>query len=219
MKSFPSSMLLLILALPLMAGEAASDRLVEVGNLVYAGTKTSKCFSDAFLKDVAKDAKIATAPAYVVTKAAEPQQLARVGFAVMTGEGAFTLTTPERTALKDWLGKGGFLLASASCSSPEWGASLRREVATMFGSQALIDINANHPVFSTVHDLGSGPLKKHDGTARFLGVLIDGRLSLLFSPEGLNDTGNVPGCCCCGGNEVKNARQVVANALVYSLVE
>jgi hypothetical protein len=48
----------------------------------------------------------------------------------MTGEGAFSLTDDERKNLKAYLEKGGFLLASAGCSSKDWatpsGAKWRR---------------------------------------------------------------------------------------------
>ena len=47
---------------------------------------------------------------------------------------------------------------------------------------------------------------------------IDGKIVLIFSKDGLNDTGKVGGnCCCCGGNEIKNARQINVNLLAYTL--
>ncbi len=46
-----------------------------------------------------------------------------------------------------------------------------------------------------------------------------GRLAAVFSPFGLNDTGNAGGgCCCCGGNELKNAKQINANIVAYALI-
>jgi hypothetical protein len=54
--------------------------------------------------------------------------------------------------------------------------------------------------------------------AHLEGLEIDGRIALIFSPDGLNDTGKAgPKCCCCGGNEVQNARQVNVNLLAYTL--
>ncbi|MFM2092806.1 MAG: hypothetical protein RLZZ127_3295, partial [Planctomycetota bacterium] len=191
---------------------------IQVGNLVYAKTKTSKCFSEAFMTTVAKRTAIPVASRYTTVHSGKADELARVGFAIMTGEGAYTLAAGERDALRDWMDRGGFLLASASCSSPEWSASFRREIERIFGAGCLVELDATHPVFSTLHDLSSLPTK-HEGNARFYGVIRDGRLACLFSPEGLNDTANVAGCCCCGGNEVKDAQAVVANAFVYALVE
>ena len=212
--------LLLVIGLfaRLGAATAATDstvsapRTIEIGNLIYAGTKSSKCFSDAVLKALRKDAQLDTPDKYTVTKLAEREGMARIAAALMTGEGSFTLTAPERVVLKDWLERGGFLIASSSCSSKEWSVSFRAEAEKIFGKGALVSVAADHPLFSTVYQLKSMPLRS-DGSARFEGVMIDGRLACLFSPEGLNDTAQVQGCCCCGGNEVKNAQQVVANAL------
>ena len=81
-----------------------------------------------------------------------------------------------------------------------------------------MSLASDHPLFRTLNDLTNIPLR-HDGAARFEGLILDGRLACLFSPEGLNDTAHVNGCCCCGGNEVVNAEAVVSNALVYALVE
>jgi hypothetical protein len=211
-------LLLVMLVLPALAADLP-PRQVQVGNLVYAGTKTSTCFSDAFISGVARDAGIVLASKFLTVKAAKADDLAQVGFAIMTGEGAFTLQPQERTHLKAWLENGGFLLASAGCSSKEWSASLRGEITQMFGAKALTAVSAEHPLFQTFYDVRSLSLTKSSGVARFEGVIVDGRLVCLFSHEGLNDTAEVKGCCCCGGNEVANARQVVANALVYALVE
>jgi hypothetical protein len=199
-------------------GDEVQPRRIEIGNLVYAGTKTSKCFSDAVLMTLRREANLDIAEHYTVTRLSERSELARVGAALMTGEGAFTLTAPERVALKDWLERGGFLLASASCSSPEWTASFRAEAERVFGKGALVAVGGDHPLFSTLYPLKNFSLS-HTGTARFQGIVLDGRLVCLFSPEGLNDTHKVAGCCCCGGNEVEKAQQVVANALIYALVE
>jgi Domain of unknown function (DUF4159) len=193
-------------------------RQVQVGNLVYAGSKTSKCFSDSFLASVLKDSGINMETRFTLVKSASSTDLAGVGFAVMTGEGAFVMTADERKNMKAWLENGGFLLASAGCSSKEWAASLRSEITQMFGNKALTAVTKEHPLFQTIYDVRSTTLK-HDGQARFEGLILDGRLACLFSPEGLNDSSKVDGCCCCGGNEITNAHQIVANALVYALVE
>ena len=41
---------------------------------------------------------------------------------------------------------------------------------------------------------------------------------LILSPDGLNDTANAgPSCCCCGGNEIKSAKEINVNLLAYAL--
>lgn len=196
----------------------ADDHLIEVGNLVYSGNKTSKCFSDSFLGEVRNASPITTATAFKPIRLDDREQLFSVPFAIMNGQGTFTLTDEERDQLKTYCASGGFLLASAGCSDADWGRCMRRELVTTFGEQALVEVKTTHPLFHTLFDIERVPLKSN-ADARFEGVELDGRLVCLFSREGLNNTAKVQGCCCCGGDEVKTASQVVANALVYSLVE
>jgi hypothetical protein len=54
------------------------------------------------------------------------------------------------------------------------------------------------------------------------GLEIDGKIVMVYSPEGLNDTANAnksggKNCCCCGGNEVKNSQQINVNIFTYAL--
>ena len=197
---------------------ATEDHLVTVGNLIYAGNKTSKCFSDSFLKEVRDASPITTAAAFTPIRLDDQEQLCSVPFVIMNGQGAFSLSDVEREALKDFCTSGGFMLASAGCSDADWGRSMRRELVATFGEKALIEVKTTHPLFHTLFNIDKVPLKS-SVDARFEGIELDGRLVCLFSPEGLNNTAKVQGCCCCGGDEVKVASQVVANALVYSLVE
>ena len=98
-------------------GESGSDA-VECANVIYAGTKSSVCFSEEFLSAVASETSISTSRKFRPVKLGE-RELFRFPFAVMTGEGTFALTEDERRNLKQYLEKGGFLLASAGCSSRE----------------------------------------------------------------------------------------------------
>jgi hypothetical protein len=40
---------------------------------------------------------------------------------------------------------------------------------------------------------------------------------VIYSQDGLNDSHNTPGCCCCGGSENPNAVQINVNILAYAL--
>jgi hypothetical protein len=213
--------LLLAAALAQSAAAATTDpdaRLVRVGNLIYAGDQTSVCFSDRFLTTVQIDAGINTEKRMHAVRLAQADELMATPFVIMNGQNAFTLPEAERVMLKRYLTGGGFLLASAGCSSEQWSSSLRRELELIFGAGCLKPLPANHPLLSTLLVITDLSLS-HGGTAQFDGIEIDGRLVCLFSKEGLNDTEHTQGCCCCGGNEVHKAEEVVANALVYALVE
>ena len=75
-----------------------------------------------------------------------------------------------------------------------------------------------HPVFRTVHTIESADLSKSTGTATLQGLELNGKLAVIFSPHGLNDTHHTDGCCCCGGNEIANAIRINMNILVYALI-
>jgi hypothetical protein len=195
---------------------AAREGLVQCANLVYARNKSSVCFSDKFLRRLKDDTDIHTEDRFRRVKL-ESDELFDYPFAIMTGEGHFRLTEAQRKNLRRYLERGGFLLASAGCSSSQWDRSFREELGKVFGDRKLEKLSMDHVIFRTVHDIHR-LRSKHPTKIHLEGLTIDGRLVLVYSDEGLNDTSNAgKGCCCCGGNEILNAQDVNANILAYAL--
>ena len=200
---------------PVSAGGEASS-VVQVANLIYAGTKTSECFADHFLSRAEKDSAISTSRRLHSVKLASAE-IFNYPILIMTGEGEFTLLEQERENLRNFIERGGFLLSSAGCSSDEWDRSFRREMATVFANRELQPLGQDHLVFHTVYDVEK--LEAKHGTPKPLqGIHFGTRLGVLYSQDGLNDTSNTKGCCCCGGNEITNAEEINVNILVYSLL-
>lgn len=194
-----------------------ADALIKCANLIYAGSKSSTCFSDKFLSTAQKETNVDTERKFKQVKLSK-DELFEYPFAVMTGEGTFSLLEQERINLKSYLTRGGFLLSSAGCSSQEWNQSFRREIKRVFPEYELKKISMDHKIFSTVFDVTSVRLKKSSGTATLEGLEIDGKIVLIYSPEGLNDTANAGGgCCCCGGNEIKNSQEINVNVFTYAV--
>jgi len=192
-----------------------SDGVVQVANLVYATTKSSECFSDHFLVQSEQDSSISTSRRFHAIKLAS-DEIYNFPLVIMTGEGAFTLPDAERENLRRFIERGGFLLASSGCSSKEWDTSFRREMAETFASNPMATLDLTHPVFHTVYDIDS--IEAKHGVAKSLeGISFEGRLGVLYSQDGLNDTQHTNGCCCCGGNEIKNCIQINVNILAYAL--
>jgi hypothetical protein len=193
------------------------DGIVQVANLVYAGTKSSRCFADHFLIKAEKETAISTSRRFHAVKLAD-DDLFEFPLVIMTGEGDFQLSDRERENLRRYVERGGFLLASAGCSSTEWDRAFRREIALVFSDQSLEPIDLSHPIFHTVYDI-TQLSTSHGGTPRpLVGVSIGGRLGVIYSPDGLNDTQHTQGCCCCGGNELSRAIEINVNILAYSLL-
>ena len=191
------------------------EDVAKCANLIYAGSKSSVCFSDKFLTTVEKETNIVADKKFTPVKLAS-KELFDYPFAIMTGEGTFALPEQERKNLKSFLTRGGFLLVSAGCSSVEWDQSFRREIKQMFPDTPLKKIAMAHPLFRTVFEIKTIQLK-HGGTTLLEGVELDGKIVLIYTSEGLNDTPNVKGCCCCGGNEIKNCQEINVNIFSYAL--
>ncbi len=193
-----------------------SDSVVQIANLIYAGVKSSQCFSDHFLASAERDSAISTSRRFHAVKLSS-DEIYNFPMVIMTGEGEFQLTGAERENLREYLNRGGFLLASASCSSPEWNQSFRRELATLFPDNPATQLTSEHPVFNTVHQIRSLEAK-HGEPKPLEGVSFQGRLAVIYSEDGLNDTEHAQGCCCCGGNEITNCVEVNVNILAYALL-
>jgi hypothetical protein len=192
------------------------EGVVQVANLIYAGVKSSHCFSDHFLIAAEKTSTISTSRRFHAVKLSSTE-LFDYPLVIMTGEGDFSLTDEERQNLRSYVERGGFLLASASCSSQEWNRAFRTEMSRIFKDHPLRVIPMDHPLFNTVTKITS--LKARHGTPRPLeGVTLGGRLGVVYSQDGLNDTAHTQGCCCCGGNEIVNCVEVNVNILAYAVI-
>lgn len=192
------------------------DGIVQVANLVYAGVRSSRCFSDHFLIRAEKETTISTSRRFHAVKLAS-DDLYEYPLVIMTGEGSFRLPDSERESLRRYVERGGFVLASAGCSSDEWNRSFRSEMAEIFADHPLQEIKMDHPIFHTVKDINELQTK-HGEPKPLEGISLGGRIGVLYSHDGLNDTGHTQGCCCCGGNEIRNAEEINVNILAYALI-
>jgi len=189
---------------------------LQCGNLVYCGNKSSVCFADRFLTDVARQTNLRVTTNFCPVKL-DSDALFDCPFCVMSGNETFTLSQRERDNLKKYLMNGGFLLASPGCSDEKWDKSFRQELKIIFPEYALTKIPMKHPVFSVVHEIPR-LTDKHGKQVMLEGMEINGRLVLVYSSEGLNDVERAKGCCCCGGNEIVNPVRVNVNVFTYALL-
>ena len=211
--------MLIIFAVGLLSAALAKENTVKCANLIFAGTQTSRCFSDEFLSVAQKKTAIGTERHFQSVKLAS-DELFKFPFVMITGESDFFFSKAERENLKKYLESGGFMLASAGCSSKKFDDSFRREIKTIFGDKAFKPIPKDHVIFRTVNKIEKLDLRHSEGGAppELLGMEMNGKIVLVYSPHGLNDTSNTEGCCCCGGNEISNSLDVNVNVLVYALL-
>jgi hypothetical protein len=196
-----------------VGGEAES--IVQVANLIYAGSKSSRCFSDYFLIQAEKASSISTSRRFHSVKL-DSEELFSFPLVIMTGEGSFMLPQKERDNLQKYIEGGGFLLASAGCSSQDWDRSFRDEMSRILPKAPLQQIGLDHPIFHMVYDI-MNLTGAHGATRELEGITIRGHIGVVYSQDGLNDTQHSQGCCCCGGNEITNAIEINVDILAYAL--
>ena len=85
-----------------------------------------------------------------------------------------------------------------------------------FADHPLRPIDMGHPMFHTVYEIRR-LTAKHGEPRPLEGISLGGRMGVVYSQDGLNDTPHTQGCCCCGGNEILNAIEVNVNILAYAL--
>jgi hypothetical protein len=190
--------------------------LLQCGNLIYAGNKSSVCFADNFLADVEKQTNLRVNKKFCPVRL-DAEALFDYPFCVMSGNESFALTQKEREQLHRYLTQGGFLLVSPGCSDETWNKSFRQEMKVCFPEYALQEIPMTHPVFSVVNSI-SRLTEKHGKAVALEGIEINGRLALVYSKDGLNDVEHASGCCCCGGNEVADPARVNVNVFTYAVL-
>jgi len=186
--------LLLAITAVMMSVVSAKEGAVQCGNLIYAGTKTSECFSDEFLTTVQQKTSVSTERRFKAVKMSS-DELFKFPFVIMTGEGDFSLTGKERENLKKYLDNGGFLLASPSCSDEDWAKAFEREIKRIYVDNSMTDIKQDHGLFKTIFTINE--LKCKSGkTTKLQGITVNEKLVVCYTPDGLNDTSHTEGCCC-----------------------
>ena len=84
--------LLLLVALARSGAlEEEEGSKVKCANLVYAVNKSSVCFSDRFLRRLELETNVRTDPVFAKARL-DSHEIYQYPFAIMTGEGGFTLT-------------------------------------------------------------------------------------------------------------------------------
>ncbi len=101
----------------------------------------------------------------------------------MTGHGNVAFTAEERRALREYLLRGGLLIADDNYGMD---ASFRREIRELFPNHALNELPNSHPVFSAHYSFPRGLPKvhEHDGKpSQAFGIQVGGRTVLFYSYE------------------------------------
>jgi hypothetical protein len=152
----------------------------------------------------------------------------------MHGRRSFRFTAAERTALKNYLDRGGFLFADAICANADFASSLRAELKAIYPELTFSRIPPSHPMFSeefrgfnlqsvTLRDpeirVEGDPLSaKLVKTTPLLEELeIDGRIAVVLSPYDISCALEKGASMECKGYIPADAARIGANVLLYAL--
>lgn len=188
---------------------------IHCGNLVYGEGKTAICFAQKFLQKAGEETGLRISKKFVRVNLAK-DEVFNTPFCIFTGQDDFVLSSLEQSNLKRYLENGGFILASPGCSDKSWNKAFKREIAKALPGYQLTQLPMEHELFSTVETIRK--LTVRGKKTHLQGITVNGRLALVYSPEGLNDARNAKGCCCCGGAEIKQSQQINVNAVAYALL-
>ena len=215
-KHLSSIISLSLLAAFCFSAQTLAQNLGEVkcANLIYGKNQTSVCFSSDFMDDIDSKTNINTDGKFTQVRL-DSDNLFEYPFSVMTGEGKFKLSPKQQESLKTYLTHGGFVVASSGCSCRDWASSFETEIRKVFPENRMKKVGMDHPIFHSYFDIHH----LEDASGGLKGLEVDGKIVLIFSSDGLNDSSNADNddCCCCGGSEIDNARKVNVNLLVYAL--
>lgn len=105
-------------------------------------------------------------------------------FIFMTGHGNVKFSENELINLRDYCNRGGFLYIDDDYGMDK---SIRTEIAKLFPNSQLVELPANHAIFSCYYNLQDGLPKTHkheDNRPQAFGIFDDyGRLMLLYTYE------------------------------------
>ena len=152
----------------------------------------------------------------------------------MHGRTAFQLTDAERQRLKQFVERGGMLLADSICASRAFSESFRREMAAIFPDRKLERIPATDPLLSTTYggfDLKSVSRRDPETAARgqpieatvrktppdLEGVKFGDRWGVVFSQYDLSCALEKQNSLECRGYTREDAARIGLNVVLYSL--
>jgi hypothetical protein len=103
-------------------------------------------------------------------------------FVHMTGHGNVVFSNIERENLRTYLLGGGFLHIDDNYGMDEF---IRPEIKKLFPNLELVELPYDHPIFHQTYDFNGLPkIHEHDDKRpQAFGVIIDGRLALLYTYE------------------------------------
>lgn len=157
----------------------------------------------------------------------ESPRLFDVPFIYLTGHQNFEFTVSERANLKQYLLRGGVLLAEACCGRETFDVAFRREINKTIGSE-LDRIQTDSPLYlfpNNVQSISPSPalLNRMKTTGKIqpnlFGYQINGTFSIIYSPNGICCGWELAQCPYCKGYQNSDSLALGVNILSYVITQ
>ena len=155
----------------------------------------------------------------------EDPRIGQYPLVFMTGHYDFEFTEREVSNLRDYLDRGGLLVASAAAGLRPFANAFRREMSKLYPDNGLVKLPPSHPLFARgwmrVEEVEYTPPALRDDPLlaypEFHGLFIDGRLAALFTPYDVMSGVNHEPNPYVKGITSEDALNIVINIITYSL--
>lgn len=165
---------------------------------------------------------------------ADDPLLERFVLTFMHGRHDFRFTPKEKESLREYLINGGTLFADSICASPQFTAAFKREIEEVLPSARLERIPVTDPLFSSAaggYDIRKvhrrDPVERganetlasrtREVEPELLGIQIDGRWAVIFSPYDISCALEQHEAIECRGYTRDDAARIGLNVLMYTL--
>jgi hypothetical protein len=162
------------------------------------------------------------------------ESIFRYHLVFMHGRHEFRLTPAEREKLRQYLERGGTVLADSICASRSFTAAFRREIAAALPGKSLERIPPGDPIFTSSYggyDVRQVSLRDPEAVdggqpisarvrqmePQLEGINIDGRWAVIFSPFDISCALESHEAIGCRGYTQQDAARLGLNVLLYSL--
>ncbi len=219
-----------VVTLPEREGQTAAKTggldALRIGQVVHQGDWQPDPMALVRLSELLRDELAIDVVTQYAPVQPAPDELRRYPLLFLTGHYGLSLDPAQRRALADHLRRGGFLVAEACCGREAFDRSFRDLVRDLFPETELKPLPPDHVLFRGEPGFRIGSIAYRPAALaaepdlhepRLLGLEIDGRLVLVYSPYSLGCGWDGHECAECRGVMPEDARRLGANIVLYAL--
>lgn len=163
------------------------------------------------------------------------EEMSRFPLVYMHGRHRFALPAAQQNALRDYLGRGGVLLADACCGSKNFDRGFRDLIKQLYPGKELVQIPADHELFSEAigHEIkqtrrrrlvpsvrdATLEIKEEVGPPYLEGIEIDGRFAVIYSRYDISCALEHQASLSCDGYVEEDAARLAINCVLYAMLQ